>query len=101
MCANANLTNIGSPISGRVILNMVVWLIVVVVVVLVVVIVVVVVVTVCAPVMSLKLRVQLSMLIYARRWKNSMNINTLNKKRRLLYLKTQFVPRSKHFSSRL
>ena len=26
---------------------------------------------------------------------------TLNTKRRLLYLKTQFVPRSKHFSSRL
>ena len=25
----------------------------------------------------------------------------LNTKRRLLYLKTQFVPRSKHFSSRL
>ena len=29
------------------------------------------------------------------------HINPLNKKRRLLYLKTQFVPRSKHFSSRL
>ena len=28
-------------------------------------------------------------------------INTLKRKRRLLYLKTQFVPRSKHFSSRL
>jgi hypothetical protein len=28
-------------------------------------------------------------------------INTLKTKRRLLYLKTQFVPRSKHFSSRL
>jgi hypothetical protein len=28
-------------------------------------------------------------------------INLLNTKRRLLYLKTQFVPRSKHFSSRL
>ena len=27
--------------------------------------------------------------------------NPLNKKRRLLYLKTQFVPRSKHFSSLL
>ena len=27
--------------------------------------------------------------------------NPLKKKRRLLYLKTQFVPRSKHFSSRL
>ena len=27
--------------------------------------------------------------------------NLLNTKRRLLYLKTQFVPRSKHFSSRL
>ena len=31
----------------------------------------------------------------------SVNINPLKKKRRLLYLKTQFVPRSKHFSSRL
>ena len=29
------------------------------------------------------------------------NLNPLNTKRRLLYLKTQFVPRSKHFSSRL
>ena len=29
------------------------------------------------------------------------NINPLNTKCRLLYLKTQFVPRSKHFSSRL
>ena len=28
-------------------------------------------------------------------------LNPLNKKRRLLYLKTQFVPRSKHFSSQL
>ena len=28
-------------------------------------------------------------------------INPLNTKRRLLYLKTQIVPRSKHFSSRL
>jgi hypothetical protein len=28
-------------------------------------------------------------------------INRLNTKRRLLYLKTQFVPRSKHFSSQL
>ena len=27
--------------------------------------------------------------------------NPLNTKRRLLYLKTQFVPRSEHFSSRL
>ena len=27
--------------------------------------------------------------------------NPLNKKHRPLYLKTQFVPRSKHFSSRL
>ena len=29
------------------------------------------------------------------------SINTLKTQRRLLYLKTQFVPRSKHFSSRL
>ena len=28
-------------------------------------------------------------------------VNIVNTKRRLLYLKTQFVPRSKHFSSRL
>ena len=28
-------------------------------------------------------------------------VNRLNTKRRLLYVKTQFVPRSKHFSSRL
>ena len=32
---------------------------------------------------------------------NAANFNLLNMKRRLLYLKTQFVPRSKHFSSRL
>ena len=31
----------------------------------------------------------------------TLEINPLNAKRRLLYLKTQFVPRSKHFSSRL
>ena len=30
-----------------------------------------------------------------------LHFNPLNTKRRLLYLKTQFVPRSKHFSSRL
>jgi len=29
------------------------------------------------------------------------HINPLNKKHRLLYLKTQFVPRSKHCSSRI
>ena len=29
------------------------------------------------------------------------DINPLKTKRRLLYLKTQFVPRSKHFSTRL
>ena len=33
--------------------------------------------------------------------KYTSNFNTLNTKRRLLYLKTQFVPHSKHFSSRL
>ena len=32
---------------------------------------------------------------------NQSNINPLNTKRRLLYLKTQSVPLSKHFSSRL
>ena len=32
-------------------------------------------------------------------WESDMN--PLNMKRRLLDLKTQFVPRSKHFSSRL
>ena len=31
----------------------------------------------------------------------NVQINPLNTKRRLLYLKTQFVPRSKHFSSKL
>ena len=31
----------------------------------------------------------------------NLGINPLKTKRRLLYLKTQFVPRSKHFSSRL
>ena len=30
-----------------------------------------------------------------------MDLNPLNTKRRMFYLKTQFVPRSKHFSSRL
>ena len=30
-----------------------------------------------------------------------LTFNPLKTKRRLLYLKTQFVPRSKHFSSRL
>ena len=33
-------------------------------------------------------------------WRD-ININPLNTKRRPLYLKTRFVPRSKHFSSRL
>ena len=32
---------------------------------------------------------------------NFIEIDPLNTKSRLLYLKTQFVPRSKHFSSRL
>jgi len=32
---------------------------------------------------------------------SSTYVKPLNTKRRLLYLKTQFVPRSKHFSSRL
>ena len=34
-------------------------------------------------------------------WSYCVIINPLKTKRRLLYLKTQFVPRSKHFSSRL
>ena len=34
-------------------------------------------------------------------WLVQMSFNPLNTKRRPLYLKTQFVPRSKHFSSRL
>ena len=34
-------------------------------------------------------------------WITQSMFNPLNTKRRLLYLKTQFVPRSKHFSSRL
>ena len=33
--------------------------------------------------------------------KRRTSLNPLNTKGRLLYLKTQFVPRSKHFSSRL
>jgi len=33
--------------------------------------------------------------------RNGHQINPLKTKRRLHYLKTQFVPRSKHFSSRL
>jgi hypothetical protein len=33
--------------------------------------------------------------------KPSIYFNILKTKRRLLYVKTQFVPRSKHFSSRL
>ena len=44
----------------------------------------------------------------AKRWRVGQDkirifiiINPLNMKRRMLYLKTQFVPRSKHFSSRL
>ena len=32
---------------------------------------------------------------------SSQDINPLNTKRRLLHLKTHFVPRSKHFSSQL
>ena len=41
---------------------------------------------------------------YCKKIHNYLCINEggiLNTKRRLLYLKTQFVPRSKHFSSRL
>ena len=34
-------------------------------------------------------------------YKISAQFNPLQTKRRLFYLKTQFVPRSKHFSSRL
>ena len=37
--------------------------------------------------------------LHVDRWED--NINPLKTKRRLLYLKTQIVPRSKHFSSRL
>ena len=36
-----------------------------------------------------------------RKFKLISAFNPLKTKRRLLYLKTQFVPRSKHFSSRL
>ena len=39
--------------------------------------------------------------IYIEAHSASSVINPLKTKRRLLYLKTQFVPRSKHFSSRL
>ena len=34
-------------------------------------------------------------------WHQLMLLNPLQTKRRLLYLKTQYLPRSKHFSSRL
>ena len=40
-------------------------------------------------------------LIYFHRHETSVTINPLKTKRRLLYLKTQFVSCSKHFSSRL
>ena len=36
-----------------------------------------------------------------RKYEDLQHFNPLKTKRRLLYLKTQFVPRSKHFSSRL
>ena len=39
-----------------------------------------------------------------KKWDGGMDwidLNPLKTKRRLFYLKTQFVPRSKHFSSRL
>ena len=35
------------------------------------------------------------------KWTKQLNFNPLNTKRSLLYLKTQFVPRNEHFSSRL
>ena len=45
---------------------------------------------------------QLQTVVYKRRLGlNFVLFNPLNTKRRLLYLNTQFVPRSKHFSSRL
>ena len=39
--------------------------------------------------------------VRCKKMSNAEIINPLKTKRRLLYLKTQFVPRSKHFSSRL
>ena len=38
---------------------------------------------------------------YKRSWELFWGLTLLNTKRRPLYIKTQFVPRSKHFSSRL
>ena len=38
-------------------------------------------------------------MLYMIRNSHQNNINPLNTERRLLYLKTQFVPRSKHFIS--
>ena len=44
---------------------------------------------------------QSNLLTLANKILQSWKFNPLNTKRRLLYLNTQFVPRSKHFSSRL
>ena len=43
----------------------------------------------------------LSSVRYEKRLERELSINPSKTKRRLLYLKAQFVPRSKHFSSRL
>ena len=43
----------------------------------------------------------LILLIEYNNGKHFVRLNPLKTKRRLLYLKTQFLPRSKHFSSRL
>ena len=53
----------------------------------------------CAVVYRLRFECRAAMLLHCSFRKCA--INPLNTKRRLLYLKTQFVPRSKHFSSRL
>ena len=46
---------------------------------------------------ALKLYGEATLIVYDK----YLYFNPLNTKSRLLYLKTQFVPRSKHFSSRL
>ena len=47
------------------------------------------------------LKYEIENMLHVVHTKNESMNNLLKTKRRLLYLKTQFVPRSKHFTSRL